>query len=67
MLEKLGIPSDLAEKAIEKMSCELSESMRIASLLEKKTDMHRDKLIRYLAGRGFPYETILDMIDGAHT
>jgi len=67
MLDKLGIPTEMIEEAIEKISWELSEPMRIAALLDKRRDMHKDKLIRFLAGRGFPYETILDTIDGAHT
>lgn len=57
----------MAEKAVEKVSSELSERKRIETLLEKRRGIKKEKLIRYLASRGFPYDTILDTMDGVST
>ncbi|MGC9324747.1 MAG: hypothetical protein ACP5G0_08390 [Desulfomonilia bacterium] len=57
----------MAEKAVMRVSSELSERKRIEALLEKRRGIKKEKLIRYLASRGFPYDTILDTMDGVST
>jgi SOS response regulatory protein OraA/RecX len=63
-LEALGIPDEAADKALKRVSVELSEAERIALLRSKRSGLGKDKMMRYLAGRGFPYEKIVNAIGG---
>ncbi len=63
-LDALRLPDDLIEYAVSKASQEFGEEERISMLMEKKKSAQKDKMIRFLAGRGFPYEKILNAIGG---
>jgi SOS response regulatory protein OraA/RecX len=63
-LEGLDFPENMADDVVQKVSRETSEEERIASLLRKRGVKDREKTIRFLAGRGFPYEKILGALGG---
>ena len=63
-LEGLGLPSQMIYDALMKIRDELTEEKRIAVLMEKRRGTGRHKMIRFLAGRGFPFEKILNVIGG---
>jgi SOS response regulatory protein OraA/RecX len=63
-LEGKGLPEDMVEDAVRRVSAELSEEKRISRLAKKHKAKNREKMIRFLAGRGFPYEKILDATSG---
>lgn len=63
-LEGLQLPDEMIEEAVSKVSKEIAEEERISMLMEKKKDASREKMIRFLAGRGFPYEKILNATGG---
>jgi len=54
----------MAEKAISGLPAELDEENRIRIIAKKKTGIKKEKIIRHLAGRGFPFETIIDVLNG---
>ena len=49
------------------MPVELSERARLKNLVEKRDTLPRVKLVRFLAGRGFPIDLILDITGGVET
>ena len=59
-----GAPDEMAQAAVAAIPDELAEKDRILKIIEKKKDKEREKLIRYLAGRGFAFDLILRTIDG---
>ncbi len=63
-LEGLGIPSGMIEGALRKVSEELSEETRIRMLVEKRKGLEKQKMLRFLANRGFSFEKILNVIGG---
>ena len=63
-LEGLGIPADMIEGALPKISEEFSEEKRIGMLVEKRKGLEKQKMIRFLANRGFSFEKILNIIGG---
>jgi SOS response regulatory protein OraA/RecX len=63
-LEGLGIPEAMAYDAVKNIPRELSEKKRMASIIEKRKGLERGKLIRFLAGRGFPLDHIMDVLGG---
>jgi SOS response regulatory protein OraA/RecX len=63
-LEGLGIPEAMAYESVRRISEELSEHMRMALIIEKRGSLPKKKLIRFLAGRGFPFDQIMDEIGG---
>ncbi len=64
-LEGLGLPAHMIESALMKINEEFAEEDRIIMLVEKREGQDRNKQIRFLAGRGFPFEKILNVIGGA--
>ena len=62
-LEELGIPEGMADEALSRVSKEFGEEERIARLIEKRKGLTREKLIRFLAGRGFAFDKILNILD----
>ncbi len=63
-LAELGIPEGMADDALSRVSKEFGEEERIAMLVEKRKGLTREKMIRFLAGRGFSFEKILNKLDG---
>ena len=63
-LEGLDFPANMTDDVMEKISVEMNEGERIARLMGKRVSLEREKLIRFLAGRGFPYAKILDALGG---
>jgi SOS response regulatory protein OraA/RecX len=63
-LEGLGIPEGMAHESVGSLPDELGEKRRMASVMEKKKGLPREKLIRFLAGKGFPRDQIMDAIGG---
>jgi SOS response regulatory protein OraA/RecX len=63
-LEGLGIPEGMAQESVRSLPDKLEERKRMFSVMEKKKDLPRRKLIRFLAGRGFPLDQIMDAIGG---
>lgn len=63
-LERLDIPSDITEEAVSKVSSECDESRRIAMLVNKRKGLSKEKMVRFLAGRGFSYDKILSGTGG---
>ncbi len=61
-LRQHGLPADLRARAIR--AVEQSEPERIKRLIEKKTAAKREKLIRFLAARGFGMEAIFETLNG---
>lgn len=63
-LENLGLPEKTACEALDALPSSLSEVMRLRRIIEKRGTLPRAKLMRFLAGRGFPVELIIDTIRG---
>ncbi len=63
-LEGLRLSDELIEDAVNKVSHEFGEEERISMLMEKKKNASRERMIRFLAGRGFPYEKIMNATGG---
>jgi SOS response regulatory protein OraA/RecX len=63
-LEGLGIPEEMAKDALNVLPQELGETMRMVMLIEKRKGLSKEKLIRFLAGRGFPIDMIMDAVGG---
>jgi SOS response regulatory protein OraA/RecX len=63
-LAELGIPEILSGEAVDRVDRELSEEKRIAMLIEKRPGRDREKMIRFLSGRGFAFEKILSALGG---
>jgi len=63
-LEGLGIPEIMAQESVRTLPDELAERKRMVSVMEKKKGLPRQKLIRFLAGKGFPLDQIIDAIGG---
>ena len=66
-LEELGIPEGMADEALSRVSKEFGEKDRISMLADKRKGLKREKMIRFLAGRGFTFEKILNELDGVDT
>ena len=67
LLDGLGLPERLALDALSALPAELTERTRLRKVIEKKNDLPRVKLVRFLAGRGFPIDLILDITGGVDT
>jgi SOS response regulatory protein OraA/RecX len=63
-LEGLGLPDSLAAKAVSGLPKELGEHKRMKSMIARRGDLPKAKLIRFLAGRGFPLDLIMDETGG---
>jgi hypothetical protein len=63
-LEGLGIPEGMADESVRRISAELSEHKRMTLIIEKRGGLPKKKLIRFLAGRGFPFDQIINEIGG---
>ena len=59
-LEGLGLPDALVSNAVKALPTELGERQRMKKMIEKRNDLPKVKLIRFLAGRGFPLDLIMD-------
>lgn len=66
-LEGLGLPEKTALDALAALPVELSERTRLMNMIEKRNALPRVKLVRFLAGRGFPLDLILDITGGVET
>jgi SOS response regulatory protein OraA/RecX len=62
-LEGIGLPESFVASAMSALPKDLGERKRIKKIIEKRTGLPREKLIRFLAGRGFPIDLILDETD----
>jgi len=63
-LEGMGLPAQMIYDALMKIRKEFAEEKRITMLMEKRKGTNRQKMMRFLAGRGFPFEKILNVIGG---
>jgi SOS response regulatory protein OraA/RecX len=63
-LEGIGLPESFVTSAVSALPKELGERKRIKKIIEKRAGVPREKLIRFLAGRGFPIDLILDETGG---
>jgi SOS response regulatory protein OraA/RecX len=63
-LERLEIPCVLIDKALKKIGKDFDEEKRILMLVQKRKGLERQKMMRFLAGRGFPYERISNVLGG---
>jgi regulatory protein len=63
-LEGLGIPEEMAKDALKVLPEELGETKRIEMLIEKRKGPSKEKLIRFLVGKGFPIDMIMDAVGG---
>ncbi len=63
-LEGLGIPEGMAMESVRSLPDELEEGKRMCAVMEKKKGLPRRKLIRFLAGKGFPLDRIMDATGG---
>ncbi len=66
-LEGFGLPEKTVLDALAALPVELSERARLKNLVEKRDTLPRVKLVRFLAGRGFPIDLILDITGGVET
>jgi len=66
-LEGLGLPEKTVLDALAALPVELSERARLKNLVEKRDTLPWVKLVRFLAGRGFPIDLILDITGGVET
>lgn len=64
LVEGLGIPEKMAYDAVKGIPQELGERKRMSMIIEKRKGKPKEKLIRFLAGRGFPIDVIIDVIGG---
>jgi SOS response regulatory protein OraA/RecX len=63
-LEGIGLPESFVTSAVSALPKGLGERGRIKKMIEKRAGLPREKLIRFLAGRGFPIDLILDETGG---
>ncbi len=63
-LEGIGLPDSFVTSAMSALPKDLGERKRIKKIIRKRTGLPREKLIRFLAGRGFPIDLILDETGG---
>ncbi|OPZ27905.1 MAG: Regulatory protein RecX [Deltaproteobacteria bacterium ADurb.BinA179] len=63
-LMDLKIPEGLVDDALNRVSKEFGEEERITMLLEKRKGLEREKMIRFLTGRGFAFEKIFEILGG---
>jgi hypothetical protein len=63
-LEGLGVPEDMAEYAMDKVSKDFTEEERISLLMKKRKGLSREKMIRFLAGKGLAFEKIISVLGG---
>jgi SOS response regulatory protein OraA/RecX len=63
-LEGLGLPDAFVANAVKVLPAELGERQRMKKMIEKRNDLPKVKLIRFLAGRGFPLDLIMDETRG---
>lgn len=63
-LEGLGLPEKSALDALAALPVKLNERARLKHLIEKRSHLPRPKLVRFLTGRGFPVDLILDITGG---
>jgi SOS response regulatory protein OraA/RecX len=62
-LAEIGIPEDLADQALMTLPKELSEEKRIRMVMKKEKGKKKD-MVRFLAGRGFAYDSIYRVLGG---
>jgi SOS response regulatory protein OraA/RecX len=62
-LTQMGLPEDMAEHALKSLPEEWKEEMRIPRIVEKQKGKKRD-LVKFLANRGFSYDTIYRALGG---
>ena len=58
------LPESFVTSAVSALPKELGERGRIKKIIKKRAGLPREKLIRFLAGRGFPIDLILDETGG---
>lgn len=63
-LHDLGLSDAYATRAVSSLPKELGERQRILKLIDKRHDLPKVKLIRFLAARGFAIDLILDETGG---
>lgn len=63
-LEGIGLPESFVTSAVSALPKGLGERGRIKKMIEKRAGLPREKLIRFLSGRGFPIDLILDETGG---
>jgi SOS response regulatory protein OraA/RecX len=63
-LEGLDFPDNISDDVVNEVSREMSEDERLSMLIRKRRSEDREKTIRFLAGRGFPFEKILNALRG---
>jgi hypothetical protein len=59
-LESIGLPDVFVHNAIKALPDELGERLRMIKMIEKRVGHPKAKLIRFLTGRGFPLDLILE-------
>ncbi|MCD6570360.1 MAG: RecX family transcriptional regulator [Deltaproteobacteria bacterium] len=57
-LSQIGLPEDLIDIAIKTIPEGLTEERRIEMIIKKKQGMEKERLLRHLSYKGFPFETI---------
>ena len=62
-LSEIGVPDDLAEQSLAALPQELTEEKRIRMVMKKEKGRKKD-MVRFLASRGFAYESIYRIIGG---
>lgn len=63
-LERIGIPGVMIDNALKKIGRDFDEEKRILMLVQKRKGQQRQKMMRFLAGRGFTYERISNVLGG---
>jgi len=66
-LEGLDLPERMVLEALAALPPGLGERTRLIRTIEKRKDLPREKLIRFLSGRGYPIDLILDITGGVET
>lgn len=56
-LNEIGVPEEMAERAVQALPRELQEEKRIRMLIKKEKGRKKD-LVKFLANRGFSYDAI---------
>jgi hypothetical protein len=59
-LENLGLSDVFVQKAVQALPEELGERRRMIKMIEKRAGLPKVKLIRFLTGRGFPLDLIME-------
>jgi SOS response regulatory protein OraA/RecX len=54
------LPDAFVTHAVKVLPAELGERQRMKKMIDKRKDLPKVKLIRFLAGRGFPLDLIMD-------